>query len=286
MRSSASAGLFGAGSGFDLGGQRRRSCAAATERSSSSFRVALRAVDRQRDHRPAQHVGIVLVDFGGEHMGAEQPVARRDRHRHVEQRREILPHIELGVLAADEHRDLAGALRRLRLGGRRRAGAPDPSSHRGGGAQIALALAGSAALAFGGLRLALACGLRRVPSLGRFVGLGLSSALAASSTASPRPDLGSQTVSSASRSARPASAVGVELSSAFAASLPLSASVDRRSPKACRAAVRPTCSPVDARRPRRHGHGRMRGSGPGRRARGVGIAWPTVDRSSSFTSDS
>ena len=65
-------------------------------------------------------------------MRAERPVARRDRDGHLEQRREILPHIELGILAADEHRDLARALRRFGLGELFRAGQARryPSSRR------------------------------------------------------------------------------------------------------------------------------------------------------------
>src|SRR6185312_10789492 len=38
---------------------------------------------------------------------AERPVTGGDGDRHVEQRCEVLPNIELGVLAADENRDLA-----------------------------------------------------------------------------------------------------------------------------------------------------------------------------------
>ena len=48
-------------------------------------------------------------------MRTQQPLARCDRDGHVEQRREILTHVELAVLAADEHRDLPAALRRFGL---------------------------------------------------------------------------------------------------------------------------------------------------------------------------
>ena len=60
-----------------------------------------------------QDIGVVLVDLRGEHMGSERPVARRDRHRHVEQRREILPHIEL----VESLRLMNTAIWPLRFGG-------------------------------------------------------------------------------------------------------------------------------------------------------------------------
>ena len=49
-------------------------------------------------------------------MRSQEPVARGNRHRHIEHRLEILPHIELAILAADEDRDQAFTLR-LGLGG-------------------------------------------------------------------------------------------------------------------------------------------------------------------------
>ena len=115
MRSSASAALFGAGAGLASAGAPPATLRRREARSSSSLTRRVAGGHRQRHHRPAQQIGIVLVDFRREHMRAQHPLARRDRHGHVEQRREILPHIKLAVLAADEHRDLSGALRRFRL---------------------------------------------------------------------------------------------------------------------------------------------------------------------------
>ncbi len=65
-----------------------------------------------------QRIGVGLVHFGGEDMRAERPVARGNRDGHLEQRREILPHVKLGILAADEDGDLAGTPGRFRLCGR------------------------------------------------------------------------------------------------------------------------------------------------------------------------
>src|ERR1700732_5558868 len=42
-------------------------------------------------------------------MRSKWPVAWRDRHGRLEQRSEILPDIELRILAADQHRDLTSA---------------------------------------------------------------------------------------------------------------------------------------------------------------------------------
>ena len=118
MRSSASAGLSGVITGFCGDGDHGGATLAARHVSVVLARGGADG-DGQRHHGPMQRIGIGLVDLGGENVRAERPVACRDRHGHIEQRRKVLPHVELGILAADEHRNLAGPLRQVRLHGRR-----------------------------------------------------------------------------------------------------------------------------------------------------------------------
>ena len=64
---------------------------------------------------------VGLVGFGREDVGSQRAIARRDRDHRIEQRREILTHVNFAVLAADENGNLTGALRdgfRSRIGGR------------------------------------------------------------------------------------------------------------------------------------------------------------------------
>ena len=48
---------------------------------------------RERDDGPVQNIGV-LVDLRGKYMRSERPITGRNRHGHIEQRREVLPHIE------------------------------------------------------------------------------------------------------------------------------------------------------------------------------------------------
>ena len=120
MRSSASAGLFGRRQAAWLGSAGHLAAPCSAVVLVGPGRVAGR--DRQRDYRPAQQVGIFLVGLGSEDVRTQRPVARRDGDRNVELRLEVLADVQLGILAAHEHRDLAGTPGRFGLGSLFRAG--------------------------------------------------------------------------------------------------------------------------------------------------------------------
>ena len=108
MRSSASAGLFGAGNGLASAGAPPATLRRRAARSSSSVRAALRAVTGSETTDQRSRLGSFLSTSAVNTCVPSIRSLGAIVIGHVEQRREILPHVELAILAADEHRDLAG----------------------------------------------------------------------------------------------------------------------------------------------------------------------------------
>ena len=115
MRSSASAGLFGTGSG--LASASRPSCGARAARSSSSSAPRCGRVTGSETTDQRNRLGSFLSASAvktcvpsGRSLGAMVIGTSNSGAK-------FCAHVELGILAAHEHRDLAGTPRRFGLGG-------------------------------------------------------------------------------------------------------------------------------------------------------------------------
>ena len=104
--------------------QAPRGGCAASHAGRCRLRACLRRLAGQRHHVPAQGRAVVQIGHRREDVGAEGLLRMVDGHRRVEQRAEILPHIDLLFLAADEDRNrplgrgVSGFDKRGRLGRR------------------------------------------------------------------------------------------------------------------------------------------------------------------------